>query len=270
MQVVLRIYTIARGDSMARQVRKRSSTGIYHVMIRGINYRTIFGGEEDFKRHLKTLKDYEEKLNYTIYAYCLMGNHIHLLIKEGSEELGKIFQTIGASFVCWYNLKYGRRGHLFQGRYKSEVVESDRCFLSVTRYIHQNPAKAGIIKNIEDYKWSSYREYIGEPEICNTDYRLNIFSSNIKKAIELFKEYNSGKNEDKYLDIEEKRRLNDSEAREIILKIAEIKNPSQVMDFNKERRGEIIKAFRQSGLSIRQISRLTGVSQGIVRRISID
>lgn len=154
---------------MARQVRKRSSTGIYHVMIRGINYHTIFEEEEDFKRYLKTLKDYEEKLNYTIYAYCLMDNHVHLLIKEGSEELGKIFQTTGASFVYWYNLKYGRRGYLFQGRYKSEAVESDKYFLSVIRYIHQNPSKAGIIKNIEDYEWSSYREYIGETEICNID-----------------------------------------------------------------------------------------------------
>ena len=89
-----------------------------------------------------------------------MNNHIHLLIKEGQEELGTVFRRIGAKYVYWYNRKYSRRGHLFQDRYKSEVVEDDGYLLTVLRYIHQNPLKAGIVKNIEQYPWSSYQDYI--------------------------------------------------------------------------------------------------------------
>ena len=254
---------------MAREARKKSRSGIYHVMLRGINHHTIFEDEEDFQKYLQTLKEYQDKLEYIIYAYCLMDNHIHLLMKEGSEELGKIFQTIGASFVYWYNWKYERRGHLFQGRYKSEIVENDEYFLTAVRYIHQNPLKAGIAEKIEDYKWSSYSEYIGKPNICNTDICLDMLSTNREKAIELFKEYNSKDNQDLCLDYDKGLRLNDSEAREIIKNIANSNNPSEVMDFDKEKRERVIKSCRKAGLSIRQISRLTGISIGIVRGVSI-
>ena len=255
---------------MARQARRRSATGIYHVMLRGINYHTIFEDEEDFQKYLETLKEYQAKLDYTIYAYCLMDNHIHLLIKEGSEELGKVFQTIGASFVYWYNWKYERRGHLFQGRYKSEVVENDEYFMVVTRYIHQNPFKAGIVKAVGDYKWSSYGEYIGKVDICEINFGLDMISSNRGKAIEMFKEYNSKENQDSCLDYDQGIRLTDSEAREIIIKLANIKSPSEVIHFDKESRTKLIRSCRELGLSIRQISRLTGVTLGVIRGVSID
>ena len=89
-----------------------------------------------------------------------MTNHVHLLIKERNEDLGIVFRRIGAKYVYWYNHKYKRRGYLFQDRYKSEAVESDEYLLTVLRYIHQNPVKAGISKNVRSYPWSSYNEYI--------------------------------------------------------------------------------------------------------------
>jgi putative transposase len=85
-----------------------------------------------------------------------------MLIKEEKEDLGIIMRRIGASYVYWYNLKYERSGHLFQDRFKSEVVNDEKYLLAVVRYIHQNPLKAGIVNNINDYAWSSYSEYIGE------------------------------------------------------------------------------------------------------------
>jgi len=86
-----------------------------------------------------------------------MSTHIHLLMKEVRESLGIAFRRIGASYVYWYNWKYSRRGHLFQDRYKSGAVETDGYFLTVLRYIHQNPRKARIAKEIQAYPWSSYR-----------------------------------------------------------------------------------------------------------------
>ncbi len=148
---------------MPRVARRKSSTGIYHVILRGINHQTIFEDDEDYLRLLHTLEKYREKSGFTLYAYCLMGNHIHLLMKEAAEDLGVIFKRIGASYVYQYNRKYRRRGPLFQGRFRSEVVEDDRYFLTVVRYIHQNPLRAGMVKEIANYPWSSYWEYVGQP-----------------------------------------------------------------------------------------------------------
>src|SRR5690554_1287672 len=129
---------------MPRRARQKSSTGVYHVMLRGINKQIIFHDQEDYKKYIQTIRDYKQLCEYEIYAYCLMNNHIHLLIKEGKEDLGIIFRRIGSKYVYWYNLKYKRCGHLFQDRYRSEVVETEHYLLTVLRYIHQNLVKAGI------------------------------------------------------------------------------------------------------------------------------
>lgn len=252
---------------MARTARKESSTRIYHVMLRGINRQTIFEDDEDYQKFLWTMKDTKEKSGYEIYAYCLMSNHIHLLLKEVTEDLGIVFRRIGASYVYWYNWKYSRRGHLFQDRYKSEVVENDGYFLTVIRYIHQNPLKAGIVKDIADYRWSSFGEYIGEPGICDIDFALNMFSTDREKAVKLFKEFNLAENDDRCLDYDQDVRLNDAEATDFIKSISGVGSPTEVQGFDKWKRNEVIKACKEKGLSFRQIERLTGVSFGVIRGI---
>src|SRR6056297_72355 len=173
---------------MPRTARKKSKTGIYHIILRGINRQTIFEDDEDAVKFLQTLEKYKQENEYEIYAYCLMGNHIHILIKENQEELGNSMRRIGPSYVYWYNWKYERSGHLFQDRFKSEVVENKKYLLTVVRYIHQNPLNAGKVKNIKDYKWSSYREYISKNRITDTDFVLDIINNNRKKAISMFEE----------------------------------------------------------------------------------
>lgn len=256
-----------RGEKMPRVAREKSSTGIYHVMLRGINHQIIFEDDEDYKKYLQTIKNYQEKSGYIIYAWCLMNNHLHLLVKEETEDLGIVFRRIGASYVYWYNWKYGRRGHLFQDRFKSEVVENDSYFLTVIRYIHQNPLKAGIVKGVADYRWCSYGEYIGKPWICNTNFALNMFSTDRVKAVKLFKEFNLAKNEDRCLDYDQSVRLNDNEAAVFIKSISGVGSPTEVQGFNKDKRNEIIKACKEKGLSFRQIERLTGVSFGVIRSV---
>ena len=252
---------------MPRVAREKSSTGIYHVMLRGINHQIIFEDDEDCQNYLETLKTYQDKSGYIIYAYCLMSNHIHLLVKEETEELSNAFKRIGASYVYWYNWKYGRRGHLFQDRFKSEAVENDSYLLTVIRYIHQNPLKAGIVKDIADYRWCSYGEYVGESRVCDVEFALNMFSTNRVKAVELFKEFNSAENEDRCLDYDQAVRLNDAEATDFIRNIAGVVSPTEIQSFDKGKRNEIIKACKEKGLSFRQIERLTGVSFGVIRAI---
>ena len=127
---------------MPRKARIESKSGIYHIMLRGINRQQIFEDDEDFEKFLWVLKDVKQLSRFKLYGYCLMGNHIHLLLKPENEPLELIFRRIGSKYVYWYNLKYQRTGHLFQDRFKSEPVESISSFFVVLRYIHQNPQKA--------------------------------------------------------------------------------------------------------------------------------
>ena len=133
----------------------KSESGIYHIIMRGISRQVIFHENEDYHRFLQTLKHYKEISGYQIYSHCLMSNHIHLLMKVEYEPLAKIMRRVCGKFVYWYNKKYDRAGYLFQDRFKSEPVEDVPCFLTVIRYIHQNPLKAGIVDKMEIYPWSS-------------------------------------------------------------------------------------------------------------------
>ena len=141
---------------MPRQARKLSESGIYHAMLRGINQQNIFDEEADYHVFLQALHEAKDFCNIELYAYCLMGNHVHLLLRTRDNDLETFFKKLAGKYVYWYNVKYQRVGHLFQDRFKSEPVESDSYFLTVLRYIHQNPVKAGLCKKIEQYPYSSY------------------------------------------------------------------------------------------------------------------
>ena len=176
-------------------------------------------------------------------------------------------RRIGASYVYWYNWKYNRFGHLFQDRYKSEAVEDDSYFLTVLRYIHQNPLKARIVKDIASYRWSSYSEYIEQSTVTDIDFILDLFSNDRKKAIENFKDFHEIDSNDVCLDIEEKKRLPDDEAIEIIKKIGDVRHSQDVQMLEKEKRNQCLRTLKEEGLSTRQIARLTGVSRGIILKV---
>jgi putative transposase len=186
---------------MARYARRKSESGIFHIMLRGINKQSIFEDNEDRERFLNTIERYRKVSEYKIYGYCLMGNHVHLLLKEAGESISDAIKRICSSYVHWYNWKYDRCGHLFQDRYKSEPVEDEIYLLTVLRYIHQNPVKAGLTKTVQEYRWSSYNEYINRPIITDTDFIMKIFSNDKAKAEQLFIEHTNERNEDKCLDL---------------------------------------------------------------------
>ena len=124
---------------MPRGPRKKSASGVYHIVLRGINKQTIFYDDEDREVFLNRLKIVKKDKPYKLYAFCLMSNHVHLLIKEEKEPISKIFCKVLSSYVYWYNRKYERIGNLFQDRFKSEVIGKDAHLLYAVRYIHQNP-----------------------------------------------------------------------------------------------------------------------------------
>jgi REP element-mobilizing transposase RayT len=254
---------------MPRTRRVKSETGIYHVILRGINKQIIFEDDEDHEMFLKTLKQYKSQSQYKLLAYCLMGNHVHLLLKTEKEELGQIFRRIGASYVYWYNHKYNRTGHLFQDRYKSEVVETDAYLFAVLRYIHQNPIKAGIVNKLEEYTWSSYAEYLRltNDQYVDQDFVLNLFDENRSKAIDDFKVFNETKTDEECLDIRERRTISDQEAIKLIKKKYVVTSSRELNHFEGKKRTKCLKFLLKKGLSERQIARITGISRYIVRKV---
>lgn len=245
---------------MPRQARKKSESGIYHIMLRGINRQQIFEDDEDRQHFLETLESYKDLCGYTIYAYCLMGNHIHILLKEGKEDLTLVFKRVAGHYVYWYNWKYHRCGHLFQDRYKSEPVEDDGYFLTVLRYIHQNPVKAKICKTAEEYPYSSMREYQKYPVLTDTSFALSILPGT------QFFDYHQEINDDKCMEMEEYFRLTDEDGKKLILKIAKCKNATEFQQLEPAKRNASIRKMHESGMSIRQISRLTGLSKKIIEK----
>lgn len=251
---------------MPRRAREKGESGIYHAMLRGINKQTIFEDEEDFEKFEQVLRDCKKISGYQLFAYCLMGNHLHLLLKEEKEDLDIIFKRIGSRYVYWYNNKYQRTGHLFQDRYRSEPIDTDSYFLAVLRYIHQNPVKAGLCQDAASYKWSSYSDYARESRITDTEFALSLFSEDSREAVFLFNKFLKEDEKVICLDIDEGSRITDKEARVIIWELCGAMNTAEFQSLTPARRDEILARLKEKGLSIRQIVRLTGISFGIVRK----
>ncbi|WP_422487187.1 transposase [Gudongella sp. DL1XJH-153] len=251
---------------MARRPRRRSESGLYHVMLRGINKQIIFESDDDRFQLLSTMKRFVDTNKFVLYGYCLMDNHVHLLIQELEDDISNAIKRICSSYVLWYNKKYERCGHLFQERFKSQPVETDNYFLMILRYIHQNPIKARLCKDLLEYKWTSYREYIQKPIIVDTEFCLSLFSPDMDRAVDLFIEYMTQNNEDSFPAFEDNISLTDTE---VLIKLNDmgIRNISELQKLEKNRRNSFIKELKMTkGISIRQISRITGISKGIVER----
>lgn len=145
---------------MARPLRMDYPDTFYHVLSRGNEKRDIFYDEKDYLRFLETLAKMVGRFNLEIHAYVLMKNHYHLLIRTREANLSRAIQWLGVSYSVQFNRRHERSGHLFQGRFKSFLIENDRYFTAMCLYIHGNPLRVGIVKRLWDYPWNSYRAYV--------------------------------------------------------------------------------------------------------------
>ena len=144
---------------MARQWRIEYSGALYHVLSRGNGRQDIFLSDKDRCLFLDLVQEFSERFNIDVYAYVLMGNHYHLLLKTPDANLSKGMQWFGTTYTRQFNLLNSQSGHLFQGRFKSIIVENDAYLLRLSCYIHRNPLRAGIVDRLVDFKWSSYPYY---------------------------------------------------------------------------------------------------------------
>ena len=180
---------------MARKPRIEFDGALYHVITRGNQKKHVFLDTEDHDRYLKILGNYKVRYGFTIYAYVLLGNHVHLLMETKEAPLSKILQGINQSYTMYFNRRYVTVGHLFQGRYKAILCDRDCYLISLVKYIHMNPVRAGVAKKPEEYPWSSHRSYVGWPRrgrIVDTELVLRMFSEDMKKAKRAYREYMGG------------------------------------------------------------------------------
>ena len=247
---------------MPRRARQKSDSGIYHVMLRGVNQQQIFFDEEDNTYFLHCLAVYKNICGFELYGYCLMGNHVHLLLCVKKDPLDAVIKRVGSKYVYWYNAKYDRVGHLFQDRFKSEPVETDAYFITVLRYIHQNPVKAGIVDQPEAYRWSSYGEYLSKPQITDTEMALEMIGA------EMFVQYHKEQSDTECLEvkIEQQKKLTDTQLMKLLKDETGCVTAVEFQTLSENKMAMCIEKLYRAGGSIRQISRLTGCSKNRVER----
>lgn len=151
--------------------------GIYHIYNRGIRKQTIFHDNRDYKRYLDRMREYKTKHNISILAYCLMPNHVHLMIRQNDPNpLSLFIQRLHTAYSMYYNVKYKQVGHLFQNRSYAKLIDHDEYLMHLSRYIHLNPRK--LVRKLPGYKWSSYPTYLQQKptdDLVDTKFVLSMF-----------------------------------------------------------------------------------------------
>lgn len=243
---------------MARLPRQYSESGFYHVILRGVNKSTIFADDEDCDRFLGTLNRYMKQLEVPVIAYCLMGNHVHLLLQAGFDGPGQFMKCLEVSYVNYFNRKYSRSGHLFEDRYKCKPVDDETYFLTVLRYILMNPETAGI-SNHSKYRWSNYREFVKDGGWTDAK---SIYGTILEDEDEFLDLMTSDEPDD--ICDAELTPISDDMIDSIVRRVLGRDTIAKLPEMNSEMRTECITKLHKSGLNVRQISEATGLNRGTV------
>jgi len=177
---------------VARPLRIEYAGAFYHVTSRGNERKMVFQSTRDREKYLSYLESAHERYGAVIHVYCLMGNHYHLLLETPRGNLSQILHHINGAYTTYFNIKRNRSGHLFQGRFKGILIDKDAYCKELSRYIHLNPVRAGIVKTPLEYPWSSYRYFAGKdkkPEWLTTELVLGEFGGEGRKGFKNYREY---------------------------------------------------------------------------------
>lgn len=253
---------------MTHLQRRVCESNIYHVVNRGVGKQIIFESEEDKRSFYNMLMRACGNYPVRVYAWCLMDNHVHLLLKGEMDQISAFMRNVLSTYAIGFNKRYDRSGHLFEGRFQSEPIESDAHFLAAVRYIHQNPQKAGLAP-VENYRWSSYGEYvnqappIGRTILAETEFTLNLFGS-----LHEFVLFHGVAAPDCFLEPEDsKTTAGNKRALRIAIDELGEKGLFNVKSLPKDERNEAISRLKGRGLTLRQIERCTGISRSQIARI---
>lgn len=256
---------------MPRQNRKYSYSKTYHIIIKGNDDQDIFYDDKDREFFLKRILKTKKLFNYDIYAYCLMSNHVHMVIKIQNDFLSKAIQSLTASYAQYFNKKYKRKGPFVQNRFKSKNVENQKYFLEVCRYVHRNPEKSYIAKT-EDYKWSSYKEYIGKERLINKKILLHYYNDDLNEFIKYTKNISDIEELNTFAEYEMIGKLTDEQLTRIIMKKFDIDNVEDIAEFfrdkSKSEEKRCLKEVKNIlGTNITQVARVTRIGRKKIEKI---
>ena len=257
--IIVACYTAYEVMKMARMPREYGESGYYHVILRGVNKSEIFLDEEDNLRFLSTLRRYMTQLDTLVIAYCLMGNHVHLLLKANEDGLGLFMKCVEVSYVSYFNKKYSRTGHLFEARFKCKPVDDDEYLFTVLRYILMNPETAGMADH-KKYRWSNYREFIKDGGWTDA-------KSIYKDLIDGEEEFLAIMSDENEIDQHEAELAPVKNINQVAANIEKILGPvtqDELRKMTKEERIAYLTKLKANGLSIRQIAEITGLNRGSV------
>ena len=257
---------------MARQARTESATSFYHVMMRGNNREYIFSREDQKKRFMDSLRTEAATEAIQIVAWCLMDNHVHLVLKGELSELTQAIKRINTKYAMGFNGHENRIGHVFQDRFKSEVIEDDNHLLAAIRYVHNNPVKARMTELAGAYPWSSYSEYLQPSALISRELRemvLGYFGGDSAK----FEAFHLQRDNEEYLEIkEDAEKYRMERAQEIITAYCHASGLQDAVEFQNNSGGlnELIAELLDvRGLSHRKIAALLEVSHSRVHQVSL-
>ena len=253
---------------MPRYARKRNEKGIHHVVVQGKRLDELFHHESDRELYLEILLKYKAQTGIKLYAFCILKNHVHLVIEEMPDEsISSFMRRVGVSFSYWYRKKYDLpRGEiLFRGRYLSEPLETEEAVLAVVRHIHQEPVRAGLVRSMEAYKWSSYRLYLKPGDLV--DRRLVLDSLHFGGGYVAY----MNEEEAKVSVLEEvplKYGRSDDEAAALVQTRLQEAGFASLNALDGEEKNMFLRSLKfVDEISIQQLSRITGVNRGYIQRL---
>lgn len=253
---------------MPRPLRSFSISKVYHVILKGINDSDIFYTNQDRFVFLEKIKLSKKEFPFSVYAYCLMSNHVHLVIGVQDKFLSKAIQSLTIRYVSYFNKQYERKGPFVQNRFKSKNVENQKYFLDVCRYVHRNPEKAGITKT-SNYKWSSYSEYLGKEDIIDKKVLLHYLDNDIDNFIKYTNKVESIEELMNSADFELSNKIQDDEIIEIIIRQFKLNSAEEIISYFKNKKNKllIVKLKNIKGITKAQLSRITRIDKKTIGKI---
>lgn len=252
---------------MPRQARTPAESGIYHVVLRGVNRDAIFLEDEDYERFLASLVRAKAAAGCLVLAYCLMTNHVHLVLRAVGEPIGAVVRRLGVRYAGWFNRKYGRVGHLFQDRFVSRPVDTDEYLIHLLRYVWSNPVKAGIAASAEEYRWSSRRDLGRGSTIVDERALAGLLPDG---ALIMLRSERWPASADSFIaEPAYRERLTDAQVASLLREASGARSPTEFGSLDQETRRRAVHELRTRSISYAQISRVTGLSITGVRRVQV-
>lgn len=288
---------------MTRPLRIEFLNAYYHVTARGNERKKIFRSDEDREQFFIYIETSSERFGAVFHCYCLMDNHYHFFLQTPLGNLSQIMHYVNTSYTVYFNRRYKRVGHLFQGRYKAILVEPDSYAMELSRYIHLNPVHAKVVKRADDYLWSSYRHYLNQQEKplwLKVDFILNYFGKEKPERIQYYqtfveeligKKYENPLKEvvssillgsEKFINKIKEKYVNDKEINRDQPSVRTLKRmctveeiseavEKEAIDINQKlkRKMAIYLCHRYSGYPLKNIGVYFGISESAVSQISV-